>query len=487
VSLTSDPSKIPYEFRPDFEAGMLRLSALYEDFWEKAGRHLDPELLGTEPGRLIGKALREITKESGHPEKTGSQGVVRVVQRIQRWSTEDGRIPRDKVNACYEFLMSAPQLGIDDTVRDVVPQIRRQLDMKLSSLSTGVLLAEDRDKARSDVQKALSVIESVGKRQTPKLYNSLSVADFRPALRLARLRRIPFGIPELDGIVGGGPQLGQLGFVAAYSGVGKSMFLNHWMCAAARANEFCIYLTGEMLQGLQSFRSLANFTSIETKAIANSEEWENEAAVRYQWLIEKKQICPPIIHPFRQTVTKIQDLFAIVEEYEKREGRRASLILLDADEHVDYENVDFPGLEKLAKKNPPGTYEGYGRLYAYLSWQAKGGQDDPSDRPDLTRVIGAASQVKGEPNPARFKILTGEEAADSKRKIRIVDWAVTVNYKHAEQGNVYYVAKGRHDAGWGSTPPLARNVGMGQIVAVKDPYPWIVDPQRWKRKQREFW
>lgn len=487
MSLTSDPSKIPYEIRPEFEPQVARLLCLSEDFWERCGRFLDPELLGSKCAKLVGKAAAELCKDGAHPGRSGS-GLERVVQRIQRWSTEDGRIPRADVQACYEYLISAPDLPVSEAVSELAPTLRRQLEMRLSRETSNLHMAEDRDKARDVVRQTLDAIDQVGKtRHKGVLFGPLSGTDIHSALTIARLRRIPFGIPELDAIMGGGPQIGRLGAVPTYAGHGKSMMGNHHACNAARNGEFAIYFTGEMLHGDQSLRMLSNLTSVPTKAMVAEERWAEEARIRYEWLVEHKQIVPPVIHRFASTVTKVHELTEVAEEYERRAGRRAALLVYDADEHIDYTKVDFPGLEQLVKKSDPGTYEGFGRLYAYLSWLAKGGQENPADSPELARAIDVLSQVKGEPNPARFKILSGEEMADSKRKIRIVDWCVTINYKQAERGNVFYVAKGRHDGAWESTPALPRAWECAQMVAVADPYPWVQDPTGWRRRQKEFW
>jgi hypothetical protein len=65
------------------------------------------------------------------------------------------------------------------------------------------------------------------------------------------------------------------------------------------------------------------------------------------------------------------------------------------------------------------------------------------DNPSLCRVVATLSQARGQENPARFKILTGDEAADSVRKKRIADWCVTVSYHPTAQGNVFTNDKGR--------------------------------------------
>lgn len=486
MALTSDPSRIPYELRPEFEPSVVRLLATSEDFWERAGKYVDPELLGSEEARLIGKAVAEICKEGGHPARSG--GISRVVQRLQRWSTEDGRLLRGKVGACYEYLVSAPELPSEEVASEIAPSLKRQLEQRLAKTSTNLLTAEDKEKARGEARRLLDAVDSVGKGRTSRAtFGALSAADIAPALRVARLPRIPIGIPELDVRMGGGPQLGCLGVVSTYAGYGKSTLLTHHLCSAARLGIFGIYLTGEMTNERQRLRTICNLTSVPMRAAAEDEKWAEEMAIRYHWLVENRQISAPIVHPFKSTVTKAMDLFELVEEYEAERGERAKIVLVDADEHVDYTKVDFPGLEQLIKKSDPGTYEGFGRLYAYFSWQAKGKREALADNPDLARVVVTASQVKGEPNPARFKTLVGEEMADSKRKIRIVDWCVTVNPKHAEHGNVFFVAKGRHDGGGNSTPVLADNWACGQMVKVEDPYPWVQDPRGWRTKQRAFW
>lgn len=487
MSLQIDPSKIPYEFRPEYERAVVRLCVVSLPFWERAGKYLEGDLLGTAEARLVMSTLTELVKEGGHP-ASGKSPLMRVIQRIQNKSTEDGRITRQEVGSCYEWLTGADHLDCEAAVADVALKVKQQYLRKVSYLGSAVLLADDKAQAVQKIRSTIDVLDGVGNAKRSQLFDALSADDMIPALRIARLPRIPFGIPPLDMLMGGGPQRGRLGFVVAHSGFGKSTMLTHHCCNAARLREPSIYFTGELLRGDQSLRTLSNLTSVPMEQIKESDEWSAEATIRYSWLVEKRIIIPPVIHPFASTVTKGTELFEIVEEYEKRQGYRFRSVYIDADEHVDY-NFDFPGAEK-SRKEDPGTYRGYGLLYAYLSWQAKGGQEDPSDNPDLTRVVMTASQAKGEPNTARFKLLTGEEAADSKRKIRLADWCVTVNYKFAEKGNIFFLPKGRHDKGAGNaTPVMSRNFECAQMVRVDDVYPWVVDPKLWEttKRQRSLW
>ena len=487
MSLQIDPSKIPYEFRPEYERAVVRLCVVSTEFWERAGKYLEGDLLGVPESRLVVSVLSELVKEGSHP-ANGKAPLVRVVQRIQNRSTEDGRVTRQEVTACYEWLTGADVLDCNAAVADVSLKVKQQYLRRVAHLGPSVLLADDKEQAVQKLRSTIAIIEEVGSPRRSQLFGALSAEDMVPALRIARLPRIPFGIPPLDTLMGGGPQRGRFGFVVAHSGFGKSTMLTHHCCNAARLREPSIYFTGELLRGDQSLRTLSNLTSVPMERIKESDEWATEAALRYSWLVERRLIVPPIVHPFASTVTKGDELFEVVAEYEKRQGFRFHSVYVDADEHVDY-NFDFPGAEK-SRREDPGTYRGYGMLYAYLSWQAKGGQEDPSDNPDLTRVVMTASQAKGEPNTARFKLLTGEEAADSKRKIRLADWAVTVNYKFAEKGNVFFLPKGRHDKGAGNaTPVLSRNFECAQMVRVDDIYPWNVDPKLWEttKRQRSLW
>ena len=490
MSLTADPSRIPYELIDAVEQDVVLLCATSDTFWERAGKYLVAELLGRDEARLVVEAVGDITKEGRHPARCG--GVPLVVQRVMRKSTEDGRVTRARVRACYEYLTAAPRaLGEDQAVAEVTPSIRRQLrqlQVKHAVEASSTNDKERRDRADASLRAATAALDLVGTSRATFGDSSVKVEDIGPALALARLPRVPFGIPELDGLMRGGPQKGKLGFAVARSGVGKSMLANHHTCNAGRNKLFSIYLTGEVLRSDEVLRMTSNFTGVPMDAAIDSPEWEEEMQLRYKWLLDNQQIVAPKLHRFEPTTTTAMELFDIVEEEERRAGRRADLVYIDADEHVNYTKVDFPGLDQLAKKDP-GTYQGFGLLYAYFAYQAKGKQPDPTDNPNLCRVVCTLSQAKGADNPARFKVLSGEEAADSVRKKRIADWCVTINWHPVQQGNVYYNDKGRQGGQVGSsTAALPKYFECAQMVRIKtDRYPWVQDPRGWKTKQHTFW
>lgn len=489
MSLSADPTRIPYELIPEVEQDAVRLCVTSANFWERAGKFWTPDLLSCPQAREIVRAVGAITAEGRHPASCG--GIPLVIQRVQRESTESGRLTRQTVRDCYEYLTSAPNLlGEDQAVSEVLPSIQRQLGQLRLKYSADALTGDKESKAKNEerLRKTQAAIDTAGQARATFGDSSVTVEDIDKALALARLPRVPFGIPELDGLMRGGPQKGKLGFAVAYSGQGKSMLANHHACTAARRKQFAIYLTGEVVRGDEAFRMTCNLTGVMMDKATDDPEWEEELKLRYKWLLDNKQIAAPKLHAFQSTVTTAQELFQIVEEEEKRAGQRADLIYVDADEHVNYSKVDFPGLDQLSKKDP-GTYQGYGLLYAYLAYQAKGGQKDPTDNPSLCRVVATLSQAKGAPNPARFKILTGEEAADSVRKKRIADWCVTINYHPTAQGNVYHFNKGRQGGQDGSsTPPLPKYYECGQVIRIKDDlYPWVTDPRGWRKKQHQFW
>lgn len=487
--ITADPSKIPYELRPDYERDLVRLLARSREAWERIGQYVDPDLLRFEPSRLLVRAVAELYKEGAHPDR--SDGVRFAVQRVQRWSTEQGRILRADVDRCYEdyYLASGQQpLDLDAAASEMAPVLRRQLGQKLQLQAQRILTAHDPNAALDQVKRTVAAMESAGKTVAGRrLFAGLTAADLNAAVTLARMPRIPFGIPELDGLMGGGPQVGRLGFAMGHSGHGKSMFLNHHACAAARNKLLAVYFTGEVLRGDQVLRTMSNLTGVPSKAMAADDRFVEEATIRYQWLIDNRQIVPPIIHPFARSTTKPQHLVEVLHEYEREVGRKADLVVFDADEHLDYVGIDFPGFEALTKKDP-GTYQGFGQLYAYFSWLAQGGQAEPSDDPSKCYLVETVSQVKGEPNHHKFRVLSGEEAADSVRKIRICDWCVTINYKRVDNGTVFYVAKGRQgDGAWSATPAIPRAWECARMVPVTDPYPWVLYPKDWRRRQQEFW
>jgi hypothetical protein len=246
------------------------------------------------------------------------------------------------------------------------------------------------------------------------------------------------------------------------------MLVHTWVqMLLARAN--VRYATLELSANRIRLRAASNLTCIPMQAIQDQASAKREAEDRLRWLRENGLLGSGQVKMFASGITKLSDIIKWVLEEEQRLGSFIHGLLIDADEHLQVENDLW------------SDYKGMGKVYAGGAAFAQG--PDPDKYPEMTRWIIFASQAKNLTSKRDDYIKRVEDAADSMRKSRVVDWGITLNVRQppgAQKTMCLNLGKNRnHDVG--ILMDLPTNYACAQPVAVQRSFPWCREPTRWKQ------
>jgi circadian clock protein KaiC len=112
-------------------------------------------------------------------------------------------------------------------------------------------------------QRLLEVVKLRGRAQQPGLHSYRITSDGfavfpriegipRPERRLSTTERVPFQLPELDKLLGGGPNIGTSTLLAGAPGVGKTVLGLHWALAEDRPDAVSLFICfSEQLEQLE--------------------------------------------------------------------------------------------------------------------------------------------------------------------------------------------------------------------------------------------
>jgi len=248
----------------------------------------------------------------------------------------------------------------------------------------------------------------------------------------------------------------------------NSTALVHFACSALRQGCFVLYATLELARQYVMMRVVGNLTYTVLADIEYGRQpGYAEAGRRLDWLIAHHRIGRFVCKFHKKGKTALKDIRAWVGEEERRAGRKADLVVIDADEHVNH--VDDDGSE----------YRGLGILYERMVDWAEG--PDPDVDHDSKCVIATASQAKGRSGAGEKgdRILTHADTADSQRKHRNSYVCITINNRGERRSEVILNVSKNRNGDTGLTTTLPTNFAMGQLVVVNDAYPWIAQKKKW--------
>jgi len=464
VVVAADPSLLPYNLPETFERWVVYYACSSAQFWALAGKELIPSLMQRPEAQLLIKAVQEMAQvEDGHPSNRHL-----VIQRLHSWSLEGGRLKLAECAAADAYLSDMDEDAIppqEKVVEELAQTLRRQMLMQASNAIPGAFVAgPDAEKARKLAMDRLEAAGSVGKGDT-SMGRSLDVGVLGEISALKRIPKIAVGIPEVDNILAGGVRYGENMFFLGDSSGGKSTALVHFACSALRQGCFVLYATLELARQYVMMRVVGNLTYTVLADIEYGRQpGYAEAGRRLDWLIAHHRIGRFVCKFHKKGKTALKDIRAWVGEEERRAGRKADLVVIDADEHVNH--VDDDGSE----------YRGLGILYERMVDWAEG--PDPDVDHDSKCVIATASQAKGRSGEGD-RILTHADTADSQRKHRNSYVCITINNRGERRSEVILNVSKNRNGDTGLTTTLPTNFAMGQLVVVNDAYPWIAQKKKW--------
>ncbi len=423
-----DKKADPYAFTPDFERAVVALSCTHARFFGRVGRHLDPEAMTTEAGKLAVEAAQDIARDTGQ----GPASALIVVQRLRRW-VDEGKVRRDEVDAVDDMVADAEDAGLpsdEAVISEMVPMLKRRKQNDVVKLAMSDY-AGRRDFGR--VMKLLEEVETLGKGDAG-VGVKVGGTGFDVIDALRHLEKCPTGIDDLDVELGGGLPRGQLGMFIGGAGAGKSMALSHVAAFASRIGLFVGYATLELPEAVVLARITANHTTIPIDRILAGDPEAREK------LMDNLPDGVCIVKEFTPQVTTVADVRAWVDLCENSEERSMDVLV------VDYAD------KMTANCKDRSTYKIMEHVYEDLRLFVHEG----------TRWGWTASQATRADKQQKKK-LDLEHVSDSVNKVRVVDLAITLNLDDGEE-MTYYVAKNRTGKGRMSVGPLPTDFASGSIA-----------------------
>lgn len=430
----------PYGLAASFERALVWLLCTHPRTYDAVHVGIVPEAFQLPGAQLLVRAVRAVGKDIGK----GPSSAVLVEQRLHRWVGE-GTVAAADLRTALLLLEDAEDAGAvdaDAVLAELVPILKARASKDVARAAVAAVASGD----SAGVDKALAAARRIGTHgQTPGVLLGAGAFDVIAGLR--NLERLPTGVLELDYRLGGGMACGQLGFVIADSGGGKSMWLSQMAATAAQMGQFVGYVTLELPQEIILARIMAALTGeliddITAGAPRDARAREKLAALQSLGICCVQQMTP--------SVTTVPHVLAWKALCEETMGMPMSVLV------VDYG-------DRLGVDNAASTYEAGNLIFEALRVDA--------DAKKYWSWTAAQSSGRGDKGMTHDqhgrKVLDMGSVADSINKVRAADVVVTLNPETGPDGGkqtVPFVAKNRTGNARFSVGPLSTDEARGIAV-----------------------
>jgi hypothetical protein len=440
----------PYPFADEMERALATLLASRPKLYARLGAALDPKGFSVPVAKLALEAIRAIAHDSGR----GPDHTVLVIQRLKRWMA-DGRITQDDINEVVDMFDAAEDSGLpseEAVISEVAPilQRRAQRDAIESALA-------DYQK-RQDPTHAFQLLEKAQRIGEVEETTGVLVgsASFEAMERLKKVDRLPSGILELDDALAGGFLRGTETVYIAGTGGGKSQALIQNATASALRGFFTGYVTLELPEEIILARLKANMTGLFVDDILADPSRAKGALAR---ITSHPGYGGIVVGEFTPKVTTVGDLRDWVESMEQRHGRRMDVLV------VDYaDRLGVGGSRRKKDRDEENTYASALDVYEELRIWGN----------DTGRWVFTASQAQRAKD--KGKKLGVDDVADSMHKVRVTDYAITLNPRDEGATLLWHIAKNRLGKANANIGPLPVQFECGRIGPITWPEGYEAKP-----------
>jgi len=429
-----------YGFDAAFERVVAVLCVGCPRFWQRIGRDLEPDRFGDPASRRVLSAVRAIAIESGHPP---SSPVV-VAQRI-RALLEQGKVSRSDAAAAREIALDAAEGGNGTSEEQVVAELTTVLRRRAEKAALDESLrAYGQRRDLAPVVQMLERAARIGAVDT-SIGTVLDAASVALIDRLAKVRRLPIGIEELDTFLRGGPPRGTYSVFVGGTGSGKSMTLGHGFAHCLATQVPAAYATMEVSEEVLVSRIVGNLTELPSEEVEDMAATRAMAMQRMKVLAALRLLGFGTIKYFTPRTTTVTDIRAWVEEEERVRGLEIPAVF-----------VDYASLLGSVKRKDRRHEEIESVTEDLRSWAI-----------DRQKWVWSAGQVKAEAeNKKKVSRVGIEHAGGSKAVADTSDLFVTLNYDDEEEMMRFYVGKYRSGRGMAEIGPIPTDFRHGRVVAV---------------------
>ena len=273
---------------------------------------------------LVGMAQRHWLRYS----EVVNQGIVDVVVDFEAAELNRDQTPKKEAKTVFGLLDTAYQIPDADlpALRDMAHQWLQQRMMNIA-LPRAQQIIEG-----GDIEQAYALIAAARLRSPEAKENTiLSATSADHLLNLKKIRKnaIPTGFPEIDDRWGGGMRKGEIGMVAAPTGLGKSMCLCYFAAQAFWAGKSVLYYTFELTT--EQIRDRISLSILQKGRDDVVKNWQDELS---DAIIAKKLAHPVGYVDVRGGSMTWPELTTELEEFKRIHGKYPDLLLLDSADDI---------------------------------------------------------------------------------------------------------------------------------------------------------
>jgi len=434
----------PYNFEPSFERGVVYLASTSPKFMARVAHELRPDLLGLPECQLALEAAQAIARERGR----GPSHYAAVLQEVAA-KREAGKIDQEQVRAVAGFFDTfdgQPLPNAEDFEAGALKVVKARLRFAIAQAT----VAEHGKDDWEQVKELQAREESLGKGEADIGIVATAEGAIEALRAFRALKRMPFGIAELDQGFGTGVPRGTLTCFMAAAGGAKSMTMSHITAQRSLTGDLVAYASLELPAELVIPRIIACQTGFTIDEVTDGSVDAQLAAALAAYPNRR----PPVVQLF-ETSTTCAELDAWVKNIELREGRPIDVLV------VDYADK----LSATGKPDERGMYHEMRIVYEQLRGIC-----------DKRKIMGITASQSKSRDEKKAKIIDLEHTADSIHKARIVDQFITLNYDDTTGDMTFFLAKNRYGAGRKSLGPVPTNYACGQVAPVERAAPPVQPP-----------
>jgi len=245
------------EWSPEFERTIVYACAHFSRFWGLIGTHLEPDSLRDGRGVEIVKACGEIARETGE----GPTSPVLVLRRLQS-RVDAGSMTVDELDRIATLFDEVEDANAIPNVEQLAAEAAHTLKARRrESVMSAMTLAMSKGKSLSRYATEIEAIEKIG---TESATGSVKLGKhvWAGIDALKRSNKLPFGITQLDDILGGGIVPKTLTTIGADQGVGKTALMTQLAMFNYMTGKRVIFMPTEESVPMTMVRAIAWITGV---------------------------------------------------------------------------------------------------------------------------------------------------------------------------------------------------------------------------------
>lgn len=451
---------LPYPLAADFESAVVMHLCFTPTFYQKFATYLVADRFNALPARQLAALALNYGQHSDR-----GPGHLTVVSQQLANMRRDGKLTDVELGAISDYiedaLMAMPDHDVVATA--FAPVLRRTVEIDGINAAAAAL-ASPGSAALEAAKDTIAGASNIGAEEIAPKWSPMDGAAMLGMHSAGSAPRLPFGIEELDALIGGGPERGTMTIVSAKSGHGKSMMLSTVAAASTVRRLVTLIISTEMTKKRWMPRFMGAILDVPYRDLDDSNTVAYKLAAKRTARVDREKLWnwPDFLYAGAgRTAT---DIVAMTREWEKDNGTRVDVLILD---YLD--DIEGDGVVRRKGKNsgPTQSHKADDNAAKFLQQWAEN-----EDRWLFTAVQPQRRSGKEYAN----KDIGGDDLSGGMGKVRRSDLCITARKVEVEETPGvfvrYYFAKDRHNgAQEQGTDPIPVDWSRGRSSVVP-PFDW---------------